>query len=691
MRGSLRGVAFLLFMAALVLRAVTSASQARAFFPPSEFVCLAMAAAAFALVLLSGQLLVPKLPLLLSFAGFAVFYVVAVLRSDVRWFALMQGVCLLQLPLFFWTALCLGRDYLLRRGTTWGVVSVGCAAAFATFWQRFVVLPRLVELSLKPRPQSAFEATLKLVYGRIAHLEAYSFFVLPNMLCALCVATATLLSAAVWTQLHKKEGKGAVVLLVLLAAVVAAGVMSGAKGGWVLLAVAAVVLLFARRWGTKKALFLLVALAVVLLAVSFTPLAEKAPASARVRLLYWRGALQIAASHPLGTGIATFRGHFMPIQSPLCEPVKAPHNAVLLYLAEGGIPLGIAAALILIFLFVAFKTEEPPHTKPDRKALLIMMLGALLGLIVAFYLPFHATILRDSPDMLLLALLALVVVPSILWRFDVGFPIWAAHTAFIVLLGSTLIDFSHLETNFAVLAAVWAGLWVEARAVSLRAARGTGLAVSAAIVVAAIIGFATLNAHSAKVLAAQNIGKEALVLIRQKDQKNKKVGWLLMRKALADFDEAIKEVPSDLLARRFDLTIRHDLWLDTQKGGAPLEKRAHQMLRYWRRYRRAYAVLAQTAARSGRAFDALHYTWQKALLCPVDPQSWAELALLSWTAWRVEMRQLLPPPWAFALPAVAYIAAQKALQLDSLKNLAFKHLTDGQRHFLSAIIKATKR
>ena len=157
-------------MAALVLRAVTGASQARTFFPPSEFICLAMAAAAFALVLISGQLLVPRLPLLLSFAAFAVFYVVAVLRSEVRWFAVMRGVSLLQLPLFFWTALCLGRDYLLRRGVTWAVVSVGCAAAFATFWQRFVILPRLVKLSLKPHPESAFEAMLKAVYQRIACL-----------------------------------------------------------------------------------------------------------------------------------------------------------------------------------------------------------------------------------------------------------------------------------------------------------------------------------------------------------------------------------------------------------------------------------------------------------------------------------------------------------------------------------------
>jgi len=678
-------------MAALVLRAVTSASQARAFFPPSEFICLAMAAAAFAFVLLSGQLFVPKLPLLLSFAGFAVFYVVAVLRSDVRWFALMRGVCLLQLPLFFWTALCLGRDYLLRRGIAWGVVSVGCAAAFATFWQRFVVLPRLVKLSLKPQPQSALEATLKLVYGRIAHLEAYSFFVLPNMLCALCVATATLLAAVLWTRLHKKEKKGVAVLLVLLAAVVAAGVMSGAKGGWALLAVAAVVLLLKRRWGTKKLLLLFVAVAVVLLAISLTVLAEKAPACVRVRLLYWRGALQIAASHPLGVGIATFRGHFMPIQSPLCEPVKVPHNAVLLYLAEGGVPLGIATALILVFLFVTLITREPPHAKPDRRTLLIIVLGTLVGLIMAFYLPFHATILRDSPDMLLLALLALVVVPSILWRFDVGFPVWAAHTAFVVLLGSTLIDFSHLETNYMVLAAVWAGLWVEARPLSLRAARGTGLVISAAIVVAATVVFAALNSHSAKVLAAQNIGREALVLIRQKAPKMRKVGWLLMRKALTDFDEAIKEIPSDLLARRFDLIIRHDLWLGTQKGGARLEERAHQMLRYWRRYRRAYTALAQTAARSGRVLKALHYTWKLVLLCPVVPRSWAELALLSWTAWLVEVRQLPPPPWAFTLPAIAHIAAKNALQLDSLKNLAFNHLTDGQRDFLSAIIKTMKR
>lgn len=678
-------------MAALVLRAVTSASQARTFFPPSEFICLAMAAAAFALVLISGQLLVPRLPLLLSFAAFAVFYVVAVLRSELRWFALMRAVSLLQLPLFFWTALCLGRDYLLRRSVAWAVVSVGCAAAFATFWQRFVILPRLVKLSLKPHPESAFEAMLKVAYGRIVHLEAFSFFVLPNMLCALCAATAVLLAAAFWTRLHTKEKKGVAVLLLLAAAVVGAGLMSAAKGGWALLAAASVVLLLVRRWGRKKVLILLIASAAALVAVSFTGLAEKAPSCVRVRLLYWRGALQIAASHPLGTGIATFRGHFMPIQSPLCEPVKVPHNAVLLYLAEGGIPLGIATALILVLLFTNLISHEPPHTQPDRKTLLIMMLGTLVGLIMAFYLPFHATILRDSSDMLLLALLALIVVPFFLWRFDVGFPTWAAHIAFMVLVGSTLIDFSHLETNYAVLAAVWAGLWVEAKPLDLRGARTAGLVISAVIVGAATFAFAALNPHSAKVLVARSLGKEALVLIKQKSPKMRKTGWLLMRRALADFNEAIKEMPSDLTARRFDLIIRHDLWLHTKKGGAELVKHARQMLRYWRRYRRAYAALAQVAVRNRRPLEALHYAWEKALLCPVDPQSWAELALLSWTVWQVEVHQIPPPLWVLPLPAIAHIAAKNALQLHSLKNLVFKRLTDGQLRFLSAIIEAAKR
>ena len=528
---------------------------------------------------------------------------------------------------------------------------------------------------------------LKAVYQRIAHLEAFSFFVLPNMLCALCVATAVLLAAAFWTRLHTKEKKGVAVLLLLLAAVVGAGLMSAAKGGWALLAVASVVLLLMRRWGTKRVLVLLIVVGVALAAVSFSGVAEKAPACARVRLLYWRGALQIAASHPLGTGIATFRGHFMPIQSPLCEPVEVPHNAVLLYLAEGGIPLGIATALILMFLFTTLIRREPPHTEPDRKTLLIMMLGTLVGLITAFYLPFHATTLRDSPDMLLLAMLALVAVPFFMWRFQVGFPTRAAHIAFMVLVGSTLIDFSHLETNYAALAAVWAGLWVEARPLSLRGARIVGLVVSAVVAGAATFAFAALNPHSAKVLVARNVGKEALVLLKQKSPKMQKAGWLLMRRALADFNEAIEEMPSDLLARRFDLIIRHDLWLGTKKGGAELAQRAHQMLRWWRRHRRAYAALAQVAARNRRPLEALHFAWQKTLLCPADTRSWAELALLSWTVWRVEVRRIPPPSWVFPLPTIAYIAAKNALQLHSLKNLAFKHLTDGQLRFLSAIIK----
>jgi len=150
-------------------------------------------------------------------------------------------------------------------------------------------------------------------------------------------------------------------------------------------------------------------------------------------------------------------------------------------------------------------------------------------------------------------------------------------------------------------------------------------------------------------------------------------------------------MPSDLLARRFDLIIRHDLWLLTKKGGAELAQHARQMLRYWRRYRRAYAALAQVATRNRRPLVALHFAWQKTLLCPADPHSWAELALLCWTVWRVEVRRIPPPLWTFPLPTIALFAAKNALQLHSLKNLAFKRLISEQLRFVSAIIKAKKR
>lgn len=677
--------AFLIFAVAFLVRVFTGAVSSRDFFPPSEFLCLALSGVAFVFALASRPISIPSFGLLTAGLLFLAFYAVALMRAENYLEAVLRASGILQILLFGGAAFLLGQDPSLRRAFIWLCVGVSVAAAATAFWQRFVILPQLAEAVKSAKIHALQSPIMEPLKRRIMNLEPFGYFVLPNMLCALLVAMIVVVSGMIKVV---KERRERILLFAVFLVLFSAGLLSKVRGAWALL-VGSVLLYFLARWkGVKWVVVLGVAFALLLIVLSLTPLAEEAPSSVRVRLLYWRGALQIAAHNPLGTGLTSFRNQFMKIQSPLCEPVKSPHNAFLLYLSEGGWILGVAVLMLYIFGFLSLRRKLPVSFKPDRMLLMLVLFSGVVSVAFVYYLPHHVSVLKKAGESALLTVLSLLVVPWLLWRFNVDTPLWAGKVAAFVLVGSTLIDFSHLETNYGVFAAVWVALYLDGRGVNWRRIKGFVFSVAVVTAVIGMLAYTLLANHFIKVKLGGGTGWRGLRLLTG-TPKERKLGQTLVNSGLTMLKEAINEMPSDTIARKFDLEIRYGVWLKTGKGVRSLKARAEQMLKYWTDYRSAYSVLTQIAASEGRVWDAVSLAFKRAQLSQADPRIWKEMAIVCWTGWLALLRSPVFDLAAPLLPALARMAAKKALQLDSLKKLAFPHLTDEQRRLMYKIVMLT--
>ena len=162
-----------------------------------------------------------------------------------------------------------------------------------------------------------------------------------------------------------------------------------------------------RRPALAKKLFLVtaagVSLAVLLLALGAAGFLGPKPfgLSMEVRLDYWRSALAMFKSHPLGgVGAAGFAENYSFFKMPMGEEVKDVHNDYIQFAAELGILGPLLYAALWWFTLKPSRTPASLATEPDLERAKLLELGVIVGGILAFLLMDAGFVWFDSGDAL---------------------------------------------------------------------------------------------------------------------------------------------------------------------------------------------------------------------------------------------------------------------------------------------------
>jgi O-antigen ligase len=141
---------------------------------------------------------------------------------------------------------------------------------------------------------------------------------------------------------------------------------SGSKAGWLVALTAGLIALWHSALPRKWKLRLIGAILVVGLlgfAVKYAAFFQKQRNSVGARFIYWRGALQIIAQHPIvGTGPGTFSIPFAQIKPPDAEMARLCHNDYLEQGSDSGV-FGLIsyATMILTFITLLYRYSTRKH------------------------------------------------------------------------------------------------------------------------------------------------------------------------------------------------------------------------------------------------------------------------------------------------------------------------------------------
>ncbi len=348
-----------------------------------------------------------------------------------------------------------------RERLAWAALATGLVAEVAISWiQGLWVLPRMAEATRTNDAAIAMEGVSNSdLAERIARGGWFGTFTLSNTLAAWLLLVAVPVAGAVWRQ--------GIRLLPLLITVAAAGLLicTRSKGALVALAIAGGLWWMVYRRGWSRWLPLPLGMLALTAALSLPTVHDGLAASARVRLGYWSGAVELVRSAPLtGLGVGAFAERASGVMPLWAEPSKMVHNEPLELAVVAGIPLALVLMALLIWCAwpraldrqpMGGDAPRPPVTAAAvALAVLIGYLG-LLGLLdgnVGWW-PGGGTLAGQAQWTLLIGL----VMAALLWLLrDLPLPavLWLrlglAATAVHCLVDFDLHSFAVIGTLFTV-------------------------------------------------------------------------------------------------------------------------------------------------------------------------------------------------------------------------------------------------
>jgi len=241
-------------------------------------------------------------------------------------------------------------------------------------------------------------AMLPEMRGRLLKDRPFGTFVLPTMLAGFL---ALVIPAFVGQALDawRKQRRRLTLLLnaLLLAVLLWCLVLTGSKGGWLAFAAGATVMLtiVGRRWAKKRRrvmiplVVLILAGAITLALLPFTPPASEYLSSFRTRVPYWSASVKMARSHPLlGVGAGGWAGFYSTLKAAGDQETRLAHNDYLQIAAEIGIPALLAYLWFWGMVFFRVRSRREPAAREDGEGPVerLYLITGLCGGTAAFLL-----------------------------------------------------------------------------------------------------------------------------------------------------------------------------------------------------------------------------------------------------------------------------------------------------------------
>lgn len=248
-----------------------------------------------------------------------------------------------------------------RERLAWSALVTGVVTEVGLSWiQGLYVLPRMAEATRDHVAAVAMEGVSSGdLAERIAYGGWFGTFTLSNTL-----AAWLLLAAVPLVGVAYERGLRLLPVGISLAAVGLLGA-TRSKGAMVALAVASGVWWMFYQRGWLRWLPLAIGLVVVLAVVGMPSVRAGLEASARVRIGYWSGAVELIREAPLsGLGVGSFAQRSSGVMPLWAEPSRMVHNELLETAVIAGIPLALVLGLLL---WLAARPRQSDCRRPGGK------------------------------------------------------------------------------------------------------------------------------------------------------------------------------------------------------------------------------------------------------------------------------------------------------------------------------------
>ncbi|GEM_PF-3485561 len=239
------------------------------------------------------------------------------------------------------------------------LMAAGIVAALYGLWQYFFGFDRTAEYIARFGAGSFGDA--KHFVDVLEQKRIFSTTFSPNMLAGL-MATLIPLVLAYGFIAHKKGDKKAITFgLVTVLACIVTLYLTGSLGGWLATGAGVVLFAIAASQENRKQIVAVMILLAVIASMAGAIVFRRAEVFTKFdhphnpiagRLNYWKGGIDIFASHPaFGVGPAHFGPAYLAIKSERAGKSRYAHNAVVQYAAEHGAP-GIAGFVLVVMAFI---------------------------------------------------------------------------------------------------------------------------------------------------------------------------------------------------------------------------------------------------------------------------------------------------------------------------------------------------
>lgn len=271
-----------------------------------------------------------------------------------------------------------------RERLAWAALVTGLVAEVVIGWaQGLWVLPRMAEATRANAASVAMEGVSSGdLAERIDRGGWFGTFTLSNTLAAWLLLVAVPVAGVI----HQARLR----LLPLIITMAAGGLFlaTRSKGGLVAVALAGGLWWMVYRRGWSRWLPLPLGALALTAALLLPAIHDGLAASARVRLGYWTGAVELVRSAPLtGLGVGAFAERSSAVMPVWAEPSKMVHNEPLELAVVAGIPL--AAFLVLLLLWCTWPrtadrrlvSEDPAPPAITAAMVAVTVLVGYLGLL----------------------------------------------------------------------------------------------------------------------------------------------------------------------------------------------------------------------------------------------------------------------------------------------------------------------